>query len=114
MDDDPLVLDIVVLTLRELGHDAVGAASAAEARASLAAAPFDLVLTDCAMPGGPTEQGEALADYAAARGIAAVLMSGNPAWLRSLAAGDLSRYPILRKPFRQADLAAIIEEALRR
>jgi DNA-binding NtrC family response regulator len=50
VDDEPLVCDAVELMLRFDGHTVVTAESGAEALAALDREPFDLVITDYAMP----------------------------------------------------------------
>jgi PAS domain S-box-containing protein len=50
VDDDPLVLTNTVLMLEDLGHDVKEAHSASEALQILSESPFDLLITDYAMP----------------------------------------------------------------
>jgi DNA-binding NtrC family response regulator len=50
VDDEPMVCDAVELMLSFDGHSVKTAANGAEALAYLDAAPFDLVITDYAMP----------------------------------------------------------------
>ena len=50
VDDEPMVCDAVELMLSFDGHSVKTAANGAEALACLEGAPFDLVITDYAMP----------------------------------------------------------------
>jgi signal transduction histidine kinase len=56
VDDEPLVQQVTAAYLAVDGHAVVTAGSGAEALGKLAAAPFDLVITDQAMPGMSGEQ----------------------------------------------------------
>ncbi|HVF26946.1 MAG TPA: ATP-binding protein [Pyrinomonadaceae bacterium] len=50
VEDEPVVREVLVEILAELNQDVVAVASAAEAFDIVAAAPFDLLITDLAMP----------------------------------------------------------------
>ena len=120
VEDDDLVRSGVVTLLRSLGYVSLEAADAAQGLAVLEAAgkdgapPVDLVLTDIVMPGAMTGRG--LAEEVARRfpGVRLVFMTGyselgqqaSPAQ----AFGPDAR--LLLKPFRKADLARTLREAL--
>lgn len=107
VDDDPLVRESAVAMLEDLGHDAVAAASGAEALGVLRVTPaIEVVVTDHAMPG--------MTGLELIRGIAEV-RPGLPVVLATgyaeLADGVEPGIVQLRKPFGQADLAAAIRAA---
>ena len=114
VEDEPDVRFSVALHLKSLGYAVTDAPDGTAGVAVLEAAsrPFDLLLTDIVMP-GPLN-GKALADEAARRWPTTkiVFMSGytNEALTQSgrLDAGVL----LLSKPFRKADLAKIVRQAL--
>ncbi|BBK30880.1 hypothetical protein EDC65_1681 [Stella humosa] len=108
VDDDRLVLANIVAMLEDLGHRTTSAASGAEAIAHLrAGTPFDLVLTDQAMP-QMTGQQLAQAIAAARPDLPIVLASG----FAELPA-DAIHLPRLAKPFTQAQLAAALAESMK-
>jgi CheY-like chemotaxis protein len=51
VDDDPLLLDLLVDTLRSIGYDTTGVADGAEALEALSRTSFDMMITDIRMPG---------------------------------------------------------------
>ncbi|MCX7361557.1 MAG: response regulator, partial [Alphaproteobacteria bacterium] len=110
----PQVRANVVLQLRSLGYAVAEAPDGAAGLAAVEAASpaFDLLLTDVVMPG--RMNGKALADEVRRRWPATrvVFMSGYSdnalADDGQLAAGVL----LLAKPFRKADLAGIVRQAL--
>ena len=113
-EDDEQVRASVVRQLRSLGYDVTEAADGEQALAALEAAHsrFALLLTDVVMPG--RLNGEALARAAAqvSSGLRIVYMSGytDDAVIHHgrLDAG----VRLLAKPFRRADLARMIRQAL--
>jgi len=114
VEDDAQVRASVVQQLRSLGYLVSEVGNGASGVAAFAGAPepFDLLLTDVMMPGALN--GKALADEVARRWPAAriVFMSG---YAESTLAqeGNLdARTFLLTKPFRKADLAQIVRQAL--
>lgn len=110
VDDDALVLMNTAALLEDLGHGVVEASSGTEALAALRReGPFDLVITDHAMP---HMTGAQLFETIKQEwpGLPVVLATGY-AELPSGADPSLLR---LAKPFWQADLSRIITEALER
>ncbi|MET1755662.1 ATP-binding protein [Novosphingobium sp. RD2P27] len=106
VDDEPLVRTATAEMLRELGHHVREVASGADALASLATSPFDLVVTDYKMP---RMNGAELARKIASRqpAIPVLLITGYTG------AGALKLdTPRLDKPFRRADLSSAIRRAL--
>ena len=51
VDDDPFIRDLHSILLRKTGFDVTTAVNGIEALERLADEPFDLLLTDCKMPG---------------------------------------------------------------
>ena len=104
VDDDPMVSSGTAAMLDDLGHSAVEAASAAQALDVLRSEPgIDIVITDYAMPG---MSGSELAAkiHQIRPGLPVVIATGY-ADTPTLTMG----LPCLDKPYRQHDLAALIE-----
>lgn len=51
VDDEPAILRLVILVLRDMGYDTMGAPDAESAAAILAFREMDLVITDVRLPG---------------------------------------------------------------
>jgi len=107
VDDEQLVRSSTADMLAELGYEVVEAASAEEALGLLDSGKrFDMLVTDHLMPG---MNGADLALIARQRrpGLATLIVSGYAE------AGGIPEYLTrLTKPFRQADLAACLEEIM--
>ncbi|MBO1074199.1 response regulator [Roseomonas marmotae] len=108
VDDDASVRGITTTFLNELGHQTLEAADGASALALLEGdEAVDLLVTDFAMPG---MSGDDLAARARVRrpGLPVLLLTGyaDPA-------NRSSPYPVLRKPFRQTELARQVAAVLR-
>ena len=105
VDDDPQVLDLVSEYLRDFGYHVLEAPSGRTALSLLdhEARP-DLVITDVRMPG---MSGLELAAAIAQRGqhVKIVFMSG-------YYAPQLIHEPLLRKPFRLAELETMVRAQL--
>ncbi len=117
VEDDPLVRELVTAQLQDLGYATVSAGSGPEALQALSgagAAAIDLMLTDMVMPGGMS--GAELVRQARALhpGLRIVLTSGYVAGSAPGSGESLSGVPMLPKPYRQTDLARIIEQSLGR
>ena len=105
VDDDPLVRMGTIDMLEDLGHMVTEAGSAAEALTMLQAGTrVDLVITDQAMPG---MRGTELAAQLRQKHpeLPVVLATG----YAELPNGENVELPRLSKPFRQDDLAAVID-----
>jgi CheY-like chemotaxis protein len=111
VDDDDDVRDLVVAMLEELGYRVTAAADGRAALDLLSRnPPFDLLLTDVAMPG--------LSGVDVVR--AARDLGRSPCVLYATGYADLRAYrtglegeDMIRKPYRMADLAARVDRALR-
>jgi signal transduction histidine kinase len=110
VDDDPAVAEGTVAMLEDLGHTATEATSAAAALQMLqSAAAIDLVITDEVMPcmTGTELAGEIRRDWPQLPVVIATGYAGLPV-------DPELRLPRLTKPYRQADLAALIARLLGR
>ncbi|WP_456620492.1 PAS domain S-box protein [Bradyrhizobium sp. P5_C12] len=113
VEDDPFVRSYAVMSLESLGYKVISAVDGREALQKLAAAPHvDLLFTDIVMPGGVN--GWELAQLARkARPDLHVLLTSGYA-VETLAANGHVRQGalILEKPYRKAELARLLREAL--
>jgi CheY-like chemotaxis protein len=108
VDDDPMVRDVTLNMLLDLGHDAVAASSALEALDMLGEQrKFDLVITDHAMP-GMTGSELARAIRLRWQGMRVLLISG----YAMLPSGEDADLPRLSKPYRRKELSASIFEVM--
>jgi PAS domain S-box-containing protein len=113
VEDDDRLRKLTVSRLTQLGYVVLAAASGAEALELLASNPgIDLLFTDVVMPGGMSgyqlrQQARALYPH-----MPVLLTSG---YAEELAGNRTAEEDIrvLRKPYRMADLAAAIEDALK-
>lgn len=108
LDDDPLVLMNTDEMLLELGHEVEAVNNAATALAKLRAGGFDLVVTDQSMPG---MTGLQLAEGLASEGITIPVILATGYAEIEIKAG--LKVVTLSKPFRERDLAAAIDQAMR-
>jgi CheY-like chemotaxis protein len=106
VDDDALVLTNTAAMLEDMGHSVLQAGSAQRAIELLDGTSVDLVLTDFAMP---EQTGEHLAEEVLKRWpeVPVLIVSG----YAELPEGMLHNLPKLRKPFREAELAAAVAHA---
>lgn len=115
VEDDERVRRLTVSRLQQLGYRVLEAASGAEALEVIAAEPgIDLLFTDLAMPGGMSGYDLSAEVRNLYPDIRILLTSG---YAEELANSDRlpgEQFRVLRKPYRQADLARAIEDALRR
>ena len=113
VEDDPDVLEMVVLNLSSLGYRPVVAHDGREALEILRGhEPIDLLFTDVVMPGGLS--GVQLADEAARMrpGLRVLLTTGHVALGEETGIRIDERMPMLKKPYRQLDLAKKLREVL--
>ncbi len=110
VEDDEEVAALVVDMMSQLGHRPTLVTTAAAALGALAdGRPVDLMFTDVLMPGGM--DGLALAREAGRRrpGLRVLLTTGYTGAGAAEAPADL---PLLRKPYRLDELAAMLERVL--
>lgn len=110
VDDDPLILTVVDLMVRHVGHTVRTASDANAALDVLADAPADIIVSDIRMPG---MDGLALArlvrkDYPQ---IPIILMTGYLSEYSSGSASEIGVDGILKKPFKSTELIAAITQA---
>jgi signal transduction histidine kinase len=115
VEDDALVRDLVAAQLEDLGYETVSAGSGPEALQILSSGDFriDLMLTDMVMPGGMS--GAELIRQARKRqpDLRVVLTSGYVSGSIPAGSGEVpSDIPMLSKPYRQMELARIIQQEL--
>jgi CheY-like chemotaxis protein len=106
VDDDPIVLLNTVTMLEDMGHEVVQARSGAEALELLEAQPFDLLLTDYAMPN--MSGGDLVEKVRALRPDTQVIIVSGYA---DLPEGKAIEAPRLAKPFSDRDLARAVADA---
>ncbi|MEM6709148.1 MAG: response regulator [Pseudomonadota bacterium] len=112
VEDQPEVREVTLAMVKALGHETVGAADGAEALALLRSDPFDLALLDIALPDMSGEQvaeiilNESL-DVAVAF-VTGLAVSG----VRETLADNWPDQALLAKPYRLADLRAVLERSL--
>src|SRR5262245_26796167 len=112
-DDDLLLLRAVAGALSRLGADVTRAANGAELLYNLAdKGPFDLVITDIAMPWMDGVQAM-LSTRIAVSGISIVIMTGLHDEVVSERVKELGEHTVLlRKPFDLGQLESVVSELL--
>jgi len=111
VEDDAQVRDTVSAALRSLGYRVLDAENARAALGRIEAGePIDLVLSDIVMPGGIS--GEELARDATRlrRGLKVLLTTGYAG--KSMDGAAAQDVAVLRKPYRQEELARAVRRAL--
>jgi PAS domain S-box-containing protein len=113
VEDDHRVRKLTVTRLSQLGYTVLAAASGAEALELLKSKAVDLLFTDVVMPGGMSgyelrQQVRALYPQ-----MPVLLTSGYAEELAGNQVKPDADLKILRKPYRMADLAAAIDDALK-
>jgi len=108
VDDDEMVRRVVSRILASEGHELVSHATVSDARAALAAAPFDLVVTDLTMPDG---SGLEVAADAHRRGLRTLVLTGYGE-LRATEEELSVVAGFLRKPFKPSELVDAVAAAI--
>ncbi len=117
MDDEEILRSLTVQMLEALGFEACSAADGASALECIQqhqalGIPFDVVILDLTIPGGPGGLDTAMAIRALPCSAALVVSSGyaeDPVMAQPRVHGFAASLP---KPFRIADLGRVLEEAL--
>ena len=109
VDDEPHLRTLAAEWVGQLGYQATAVASADEARRLMETEVFDMLVTDIVMPGAL--DGMELAVWAQARypDLRIMLATG---YSERLGSGSLP-WPLLEKPYRKADLARLLDAAVR-
>ena len=114
VDDNPTLRAVVERRLIALGYKVLTAENGPSALAMIrSAVAIDLLLTDIVMPGGLSGYELAKAARDLRPGIRVLFMTGYADDLPDDRGIDANQGPLLRKPFRQRDLAQAIRTALR-
>lgn len=113
VDDDPLILTVVDLMVRHVGHTVRTASDANAALDVLADSPADVIVSDIRMPGMDGLALERLVrkDYPQ---IPIILMTGYLSEYSSGSASEIGVDGILKKPFKSTELIAAITQATAR
>ena len=112
-EDDPFVRSSVILRIESLGYSVIGAVNGNDALSKLRAHPeIDLLFTDIVMPGGMS--GWELADRAREirPDLPVVFSSGYALEMLAQQGRAAAKSVILIKPYRKAELAERLSEAL--
>ncbi len=107
VEDNPDILGLLDGALEVAGYRVSMAGTLAAATHLLEGGDIDMVITDIVLPDG---NGTSLAKRAAARGIPALVITGNPHWILALADAGLD---YLHKPFRTWQILDRIRARLR-
>jgi PAS domain S-box-containing protein len=113
VEDDPDLLEATVGMLEDLGYRTLTARDGAEALEQAEAHPdFNLLFTDLVLPGALNGADVARALRGRRPRLPVVYMSG---YAETVLAGQENDdgIPLLRKPFRQAELARLLSDALK-
>jgi CheY-like chemotaxis protein len=114
VEDDPNVLDVVVVNLSSLGYRAVVARSGREALEILRGSePVDLLFTDVVMASGLNGVQVAREAAITRPGLRVLLTTGRVTVGDEAGVPIDEQLPLLKKPYRRADLSKELEEVLR-
>ena len=113
VEDDPFVRSFVVMRLESLGYSVVAAVDGREALQTLGTdVRVDVLFTDVVMPGGINGWELAARAQELRPGLPVVLTSGYAVETLIEQGSDLAGLAVLTKPYRRADLARRLREAL--
>jgi len=110
VDDEPAILRLLGVVLARDGHEAVSAATAAEAMAILGAGGIEAVILDLGLP---DRDGLELIGPMRAAGVPVVVVSARSDVAEKVAALDLGASDYVTKPFDGDELLARLRVALR-
>lgn len=112
VDDEAELLSVLGRSLRARGHEVETVGEAKLALEKIAAQPFDVVVSDIAMP-----EMDGIALLRAVRennlDLPVVLMTGSPSLESAVRAVELGAMRYLTKPFRYEELEGVVEYAVR-
>jgi signal transduction histidine kinase/CheY-like chemotaxis protein len=113
VEDDERVRQLTVTRLKMIGHDVIEARDGFEALNLLqSGAHVDLVFTDMVMPGGLSGRDVAHKARNLKPGIKVLLTTGYAEELANVDDLEQESLKVLRKPYRQAELAMVLREVL--
>ncbi|MBA2319723.1 MAG: response regulator, partial [Deltaproteobacteria bacterium] len=111
VEDDAMLLATYTRLLTRAGHHVTGVGLAAEMRASLAAGPVDVVITDLALPDSP-DPTRHLAEIAQlAPGASILVLTGHPTVDSAVAAVEQRAFRYLVKPVEIDTLLSAVQAA---
>jgi len=112
VEDDAAVRAVTETLLEDMGCEVASEAEGAPALRRLERGEsFDIVISDIIMPGGMSGVDLARAAHVARPGLRFVLTTGYAGERGGAAGGELD-WPVLRKPFRAEQLAAVLHESV--
>jgi CheY-like chemotaxis protein len=113
VEDDERVRQLTVTRLKMIGHDVIEVRDGSEALNPLqSGAHVDLVFTDTIMPGGLSGRDVAHKARDLKPGIKVLLTTGYAEGLGHADDLESDTLKVLRKPYRQAELAMALREVL--
>ena len=112
VDDDPAVLETVAAMLSAKGYEVATAPDGETAINELGTSPYDLVLTDLAMPG---VDGMAVLEHTVAKSpeTRCIILTGYGTIKSSVAAIKNGAFDYITKPVAAPELLATVEKAIR-
>ena len=113
VDDDAAIRTVVSQALRRAGHDVVAAASLAEMRVHLSAAPPAVLITDVVLPDGNGLE-EAARVHADHPQLPVIVLSAQNTLTTAVRAAEVGAYDYLPKPFDLDALTRTVAGALDR
>jgi DNA-binding response OmpR family regulator len=105
-DDDPGIRQVLEFVFNEEGFDVHLTASAAETRQAATTISRGVVVLDLKL--GRDDGLELARDLAARQDLALVMVSAEPSLARRAATSDIAPDAVLTKPFRVAELVAVV------
>ena len=113
VEDDPRVRELTIARVKKLGYEVLEASDARQALAVLSSGEVvDLVFTDLIMPGGVSGLDLCEAVRTKWPHIRLLLTSGYAAELTDPECFEPLNLKLLRKPYRQSELAQALEDTM--
>jgi CheY-like chemotaxis protein len=113
VEDDATVLALVIEMFDDLGFRVITASDAHGALEIIRrGAPIDLIFSDIVMPGGKTGVELAVEARDFLPNVKILLTSGYPGEALAHRHSKIAEWPVIRKPFRQSDLARHLQDLL--
>jgi len=113
IDDEPHIVHVVALKLRNAGHNVVTAGDGAEGFELATADDFDVIITDIQMPYlTGIELAKKLAGHKVAKDVPIIVLTARGYKLDNESLEDTSIRAILSKPFSPREVLGQVEEIL--